>query len=151
MDRMLVHIRSGKGKKDRYTIFAESMVPTYEEYLRRYVPRGYLFEGEGGNRPYSIRSAEEVFLRAVRNAGINKDVSIHSLRHAFATHLLEQGVDLRYIQELLGHASSKTTEMYTHVSQRDLGRIRSPMDGMENRDASKDEGQARNVPRPSPR
>jgi integrase/recombinase XerD len=147
-DRMLIHIRAGKGKKDRYTMLAESMVSTYQEYLRRYVPREYLFEGEGGRRPYSIRSAEEVFLQAVKRAGIEKDVSIHSLRHAFATHLLEQGVDLRYIQELLGHASSRTTEIYTHVSRRDLGRIRSPMDGMAGGESGKVEVQKHNSPRP---
>ena len=127
-ERMLIHVRVAKGFKDRYTVLAGSLFGTYDEYLRRYVPRGYVFEGGGGERPYSIRSAEEVFTQAVVRAGIKKDVSFHSLRHAFATHLLEQGVDLRYIQELLGHASSKTTEIYTHVSQRDIGRIRSPME-----------------------
>ena len=124
------HVRGAKGKKDRYIIWADSMTAAYDEYLRRYVPRGYIFEVEGDGRPYSIRSAEEVFGRAIRRADIDKEVSIHSLRHAFATHLLEQGVDHRYIQELLGHASSKTTEIYTHVSRRELGRIKSPLDGM---------------------
>lgn len=143
-NRMLIHVRAAKGFKDRYTVLAESLLPTYDEYLRRYVPKGYIFEGEGGGRPYSIRSAEEVFTRVATRAGIQKDVSFHSLRHAFATHLLEQGVDLRYIQELLGHASSKTTEIYTHVSQRDLGRVHSPLERLMGPGCREDEAQARN-------
>lgn len=75
-----------------------------------------------------VRSVEKIFDNAVRSAGVTKDVSIHSLRHSFATHLLESGVDLRYIQELLGHKSSKTTEIYTHVSNKDLSRIQRPLD-----------------------
>jgi integrase/recombinase XerD len=151
-DRMLVHIRGAKGFKDRYTILAGSLLATYDEYLRRYVPRAYVFEGEGGGKPYSIRSAEEVFTRSAAKAGVMKDVSFHSLRHAFATHLLEQGVDIRYIQELLGHASSKTTEIYTHVSQRDIGRIRSPLERLIGVGEPKDEAQARNLTRqPGPR
>jgi integrase/recombinase XerD len=143
-ERMLIHVRGAKGFKDRYTELAGSLFETYDEYCRRYVPRGYIFEGAGGGRPYGIRSAEEVFARAVVKAGIGKDVSFHSLRHAFATHLLEQGVDLRYIQELLGHASSKTTEIYTHVSQRDIGRIRSPLERILEGATTKDESRSRN-------
>ncbi len=101
----------------------ESHIP-----FRLYRPQCWLFEGETRGKAYSVRSAEAVFEQAVARAGITKDVSIHSLRHSFATHLLESGVDLRYIQELLGHASSKTTEIYTHVSKRALGAIRSPID-----------------------
>jgi integrase/recombinase XerD len=92
------------------------------------VPREYIFEGMKEGPAYSVRSAEAVFEQAVSRAGITKDVSIHSLRHALATHVLEQGTDLRYIQELLGHGSSKTTEIATHVSRRDIGRIRSPLE-----------------------
>ena len=80
------------------------------------------------NKHITIRTAQTVFAKACKNAGIQKDVSIHTLRHSFATHLLEGGTDIRYIQELLGHRSSKTTEIYTHVSNRELGRIRSPLD-----------------------
>jgi integrase/recombinase XerD len=79
---------------------------------------------------YLKRSIEKVFDQACERAGIKKDVSLHDLRHSFATHLLESGVDLRYIQELLGHTSSKTTEIYTHVSTKSLGKIRSPLDNL---------------------
>ena len=84
--------------------------------------------GKKGNTHLTVRSVEKIFEAAVKRAGIAKEVSVHSLRHSFATHLLESGVDLRYIQELLGHKSSKTTEIYTHVSNKDIGKIRSPLD-----------------------
>ena len=129
-DRMMIHIRGGKGKKDRYTILSPAVWELLQEYCRRYVPRRFVFEGQGAGKPYGIRSAQKVFEMAADAAGIRKSVSIHSLRHAFATHLLEQGTDLRFIQELLGHSSSKTTEIYTHVSQRSLGMIRSPLDSI---------------------
>lgn len=126
--RGLIHVQGGKGRKDRYTVLSKMVAEAVGEYLRQYRPERWLFEGERRGEPYSIRSAEEVFVQAVRRAGIGKEVSIHSLRHSFATHLLESGVSLRCIQELLGHASSRTTEIYTHVSQRILGAIRSPID-----------------------
>jgi site-specific recombinase XerD len=127
-DRMMIHIRGGKGRKDRYSILSPVAWGLLEEYRRRHLPRRFVFEGQVSGTPYSIRSAQKVFEVAVRTAGVRKAVSIHSLRHAFATHLLEQGTDLRFIQELLGHSSSKTTEIYTHVSRRELGKIRSPLD-----------------------
>jgi site-specific recombinase XerD len=129
-DRGLIHIHGGKGKKDRYTVLSPVIVAQLRDYWRLYRPRAWLFEGQQAGKPYSIRSAERVFEVAAERAGIRKEVSIHVLRHSFATHLLESGTDLRYIQELLGHASSKTTEIYTHVSQRKLGAIRSPIDEM---------------------
>ncbi|MGA9115319.1 MAG: site-specific integrase [Bacteroidota bacterium] len=129
-DRMMIHVRGGKGRKDRYTILSPAVWELVEEYIMRQTPRAFLFEGQGGERPYSIRSAQKVFETAAAAAGIRKHVSIHSLRHAFATHLLEQGTDLRFIQELLGHASSKTTEIYTHVSKRSLEAIRSPVEAI---------------------
>ena len=98
------------------------------KYYKEYRPQEYLFEGAEGRKHLSERSAQEVFRQAVKNAGIIKNVSIHSLRHSFATHLLEAGTDLRYIQEILGHTSSKTTEIYTHVSKHKLGKITSPLD-----------------------
>lgn len=130
-ERMMIHIRGGKGKKDRYSVLSPVAWRLLEDYRRRHDPRRFVFEGREPGHPYSVRSAQKIFEDAVRTAGVRKRVSIHSLRHAFATHLLEQGTDLRFIQELLGHSSSKTTEIYTHVSRRELGRIRSPLDGLE--------------------
>ena len=134
--RGLIHVRGGKGRKDRYTVLSPLILEQLRGYWKLFRPLRWLFEGERPGKSYSIRSAEKVFENAVKAAGIEKEVSIHSLRHSFATHLLESGVDLRYIQELLGHTSSKTTEIYTHVTQKKLGLIRSPieqiMDSTEN-------------------
>lgn len=127
-ERGMMHIRGGKGKKDRYTILSGIVVQALKRYWKVYQPREWLFEGQELGKPYSIRSAEKVFHQAAHKAGIAKDVSIHSLRHAFATHMLEQGTDLRYIQDLLGHESVRTTEIYTHVSQRKVARLRSPIE-----------------------
>jgi site-specific recombinase XerD len=129
-ERGLIHIKGGKGKKDRYTILSAMVADALGDYLRQFRPYCWLFEGERRGKPYSVRSAEAVFDHAVKRAGVAKDVSIHALRHSFATHLLENGVSTRCIQELLGHQSSKTTEIYTHVSKRVLGAIRSPIDDL---------------------
>ena len=126
--RMLIHVKQGKGRKDRYTILSKSTLEVLREYARRYRLRDWLFPGGIEGRHLTVRSAQKVFDRACIAAGIKKDVSIHSLRHAFATHLLERGTDIRYIQELLGHTSCKTTEIYTHVSKNNVRNIRSPMD-----------------------
>ena len=128
--RGLIHVRAGKGRKDRYTVLSPLVLEQLRSYWRIYRPLRWLFEGERPGKPYAVRSAETVFEKAVDAAGIGKEVSIHSLRHSFATHLLESGVDLRYIQVLLGHASSKTTEIYTHVSERNIGAIKSPLDNV---------------------
>lgn len=126
--RKTVHIRGAKGKKERYTLLADSMLEVLREYYREYRPKEFLFEGADGRRHYSERSVQHIFERTAKRAGIHKRVSVHSLRHSFATHLLEGGTDLRYIQKLLGHNSTKTTEIYTHVSTRSLTRIPSPLD-----------------------
>ena len=127
-ERGLIHVRSGKGMKDRFTLLSEVMLPMLRDYYKEYRPEEYLFEGSPGRSHIAERSIQNVFARAVKEAGIAKQVSVHSLRHSFATHLLEGGTDLRYIQELLGHSSSKTAEIYTHVSKRVIGKITSPLD-----------------------
>jgi site-specific recombinase XerD len=129
-DRMLVRVRQGKGRKDRYSILSEAALKVLREYVKRYDLDKWLFPGGKKGKALTTRSVQRVFKKACRNANIKKDVSIHSLRHSFATHLLEKGVDLRYIQELLGHKNSKTTEIYTHVSKKKIKNIRSPLDDL---------------------
>lgn len=126
--RMMIHVRGGKGRKDRYTLLSEAALIQLREYYKEYRPKEYLFEGAHGRKHLSERSAQNIFDDAAEKAGIRKPVSIHTLRHSFATHLLESGVDIKYIQELLGHSRTRTTEIYTHVSQKVLGRIVSPLD-----------------------
>ena len=123
--------RGSKGRKDRYTMLSETALGVLGEYWKQYKPEKWLFEGARPGRYLSRRTIEKIFDQACEKAEIQKDVSVHDLRHSFATHLLEGGVDLRYIQELLGHASSKTTEIYTHVSTRSLGKIISPLDNLD--------------------
>lgn len=125
--RMLLHIRGAKGKKDRYTILSPMVLEMLREYYKQYFPAEWLFEGIKGDR-YSIRSVQNIFAKAFELSKIKKHATVHTLRHSFATHLLESGVDLRYIQELLGHESSRTTEIYTHVSNRKLSQIESPIE-----------------------
>jgi site-specific recombinase XerD len=127
-DRKMIHLRGAKGKKDRYTLLADTVVDVLGEYIRTYRPKEFLFEGWKDRRHYSERSVQHIFEQAVARAGVQKSVSVHSLRHSFATHLLEGGTDIRFIQKLLGHQSTKTTEIYTHVSNRSLGLITSPLD-----------------------
>lgn len=125
--RFLLRVRGGKGQKDRYTILSEVALKVLRVYLRTYKPEKWLFPGRD-ERHLTTRSAEKIFESALKRAGIKKDVGVHSLRHSFATHLLENGVDLRYIQELLGHKRPETTQIYTHVMRKDIARIRSPLD-----------------------
>lgn len=128
--RMLIRVEGGKGKKDRYTLLSKVALEVLRDYYKAYQPKDWLFRGEDGQGHLAARSAHHVFHDASIRAGIRKPVTFHSLRHSFATHLLENGVDVRYIQELLGHKNVKTTEIYTHVSQSALGRIRSPLDSL---------------------
>jgi len=126
--RGLIHIKGAKGRKDRYTILSQKALEVARQYWAKYEPKKWLFSGAREGRHVSTRTIQAIFEHAKEEAGIKKNVSVHSLRHSFATHLLESGTDLRYIQELLGHKSSKTTEIYTHVSSRSLGKIKSPLD-----------------------
>ncbi|HQI17655.1 MAG TPA: tyrosine-type recombinase/integrase [Bacillota bacterium] len=127
-DRMLIHVVQGKGRKDRYTVLSEVTLGVLREYVQKFKPAEWLFQGEEAGRHITERTVQRVFESAREKAGIQKKVSVHSLRHSFATHLLEGGIDLRYIQELLGHESSKTTEIYTHVTKKSIKSIASPLD-----------------------
>lgn len=127
-DRMLIYINQGKGYKDRYTLLSSKALSVLDQYIKKYRPDSWIFPGRNREYHLSERSAQLIFDKACQKAKIRKNVSIHSLRHSFATHLLEQGVDLRYIQELLGHKDTRTTEIYTHVSKFDLERIKNPLD-----------------------
>jgi integrase/recombinase XerD len=129
-DRMQIHIKGAKEKKDRYTLLSEKLLPLLRDYYKEYRPKEYLFEGEGGGQ-YSARSMQAVVKEALLRANVKKEASVHTLRHSFATHLLENGTDLRYIQSLLGHGSSKTTEIYTHVTSKALTGIKSPLDNLD--------------------
>jgi len=123
-------VQSGKGQKDRYTLLADAAIEVLREYREAYRPEGWLFPGTRMDRHLSARTVQKVFETAREKAGIQKPATVHTLRHSFATHLLEDGTDIRYVQELLGHESVKTTQRYTHVSRRELGRIRSPLDAL---------------------
>ncbi len=129
-ERKTIHLRGAKGKKDRFSLLSDRATEILEKYLDRYRPACWLFPGQDPEKHISIRTAEKIFRAAREKAGVKKDVSIHDLRHAFATHLLEAGTDLAHIQKLLGHSNIKTTMIYIHVRQDDLIRIRSPLDDL---------------------
>jgi integrase/recombinase XerD len=129
-DRSILHIREGKGNADRMVPVSQKVWEKIKVYINGYNPAVFLFEGQNGGK-YSVESVYSVFKQALRKAGIKKDVGIHCLRHSFATHLHESGLDIRYIQELLGHKSTRTTEIYTHVSRRNLFAVRSPIEDMD--------------------
>lgn len=127
LKRRYTHIKSGKGHKDRYVPIPKQMCALLEKYIEAYKPREYLFEGANGGK-YSPVSARQLLKRSLIAVGINKSITLHTLRHSHATHLLENGTDIRYIQELLGHNSPKTTMIYTHVSSTSLDKIKNPFD-----------------------
>lgn len=128
--RGIVIIRQGKGKKDRIAPLSLKILSLLRQYYTTYKPRVWLFEGQDAGEQYSEKSLQSVLKQALYKTGITKPVTLHWLRHSYATHLLESGTDLRYIQELLGHSSSKTTEIYTHVSTKSLQQIKSPFDDL---------------------
>jgi site-specific recombinase XerD len=127
-ERMVIHVRGAKGKKDRIVMLADATLEALRSYWRYHRPEKWLFPGERRDRHLNTRAVQRMVTDTARRAGIRKRVTPHTLRHTFATHLLENGTDLRYIQRLLGHKKSTTTEIYTHVADRDLARIRSPAD-----------------------
>ncbi len=130
LDRRMLRVYQGKGAKDRYTMLAEKLLPTLEQQIKLKRPDDYLFTGAGNEGHLTPMSAEKIVKKAATLAGILKNVSCHTLRHSFATHLLEQGTDIRYIQELLGHKNLETTQIYTKVSAKNLNNITSPLDNL---------------------
>jgi site-specific recombinase XerD len=127
-NRRTLFVHAGKGRKDRYTLLSDRAAQFIKDYCGLYTIEDWLFPGLPASRHLSVRAAQSIFNKTLEKAQINKTASIHSLRHTFATHLLESGTDIKYIQELLGHASLKTTERYTHVASRSLLQIQSPLD-----------------------
>jgi len=130
LSRQIIFIKLAKGRKDRYTILSEKAAVFIKDYIEQFKIDKWIFPGQSGAGHLSIRSAQLIFDKAVRCAGITKKISIHGLRHSFATHLLENGTDIRFIQELLGHANIRTTERYTHVAKRNILKIKSPLDSI---------------------
>ena len=124
---MRIWVRNAKGKKDRITLLSSNLLELLRDYYRLYKPKQWLFEGVY-DKQYSPSSIRQVFNRSKKRAGVNIPATVHTLRHSFATHLLDCGTNLRYIQKLLGHSSSKTTEIYTHVSTTNLTNITSPFE-----------------------
>jgi integrase/recombinase XerD len=128
--RGILIIRQAKGRKDRIAPLSAKIIEMLRDYYKAYKPKVWLFEGQYEGEQYSEKSLHSVLKQALVKTGINKPVTLHWLRHSYATHLLESGTDLRYIQEILGHKSSKTTEIYTHVSTQSLQKIKSPFDDL---------------------
>ena len=128
-ERMLIYIRGGKGMRERTSILSKELVGLLREYYKKYKPRTWLFE-TANNKQYNPRTIQKIFHQAFRQTGIKKKATVHTLRHSFATHLLENGEDIRYIQMLSGHKNLKTTEIYTHVTSKAFHGIKSPFDSL---------------------
>ena len=126
--RMMIRVNEGKGLKDRYTLLGERTLEMLRRYWKVYRPLEWLFPGRNASEPVSISAIQRVFKTSLEKAGIKKKASVHTLRHCFATHLLESGTDLYYIQRLLGHKSAGTTSVYLHITGKDIGKIKSPID-----------------------
>ena len=124
---LLINIRNSKGRKDRSVMLSDRLLTDLRNYFKEYEPKEYLFEGQK-NAKYSSTSVQNIVKNAAKRAGIKKTVTPHILRHSFATHLVENGTDIRYVQELLGHNSIKTTELYTHITDVGKSKIKSPLD-----------------------
>ena len=125
--RKTISIIGAKGKKDRMVMLSEKLIPLLKKYLNKYQPREFLFENPNGGS-YSATSIRSFYKRSLLRADINKKVTVHTLRHSFATHLLEHGTDIRYIQELLGHKKLETTQIYTHITKPSFNKLISPLD-----------------------
>jgi len=129
--RMTIHIHEGKGRKDRYTILSPKALDVIDRYIKWWSPRTYLFEGYTPGQPIQIRTIQRMFWRAKNRAKIKKRASVHTLRHSFATHLVDKGTDIHHIQKLLGHKSIKTTLVYLHISNDALTKVISPLEQLE--------------------
>jgi len=129
-DRQLIHVRRGKGRKERVIMFSPVLKKQIQDYINVFKPKEFLFENTSTNRHLSRRTMQAVFYHALEKVKIKKKAHFHTMRHSFSTHLLEQGVDLRAVQVLLGHSSSKTTEIYTHVANHYIQGIKSPLDNL---------------------
>lgn len=129
-DQKQIFVQGGRGKKDRHSLLSEKMIACLREYLHEYRVCYWLYEGRNG-KPYSGRSVEAVFKRAVQKSGIRQPVTVRTLRHSFATHLLEQGTDVQHVMELLGHKSLKTTNIYTHLAHKRNQRLANPLDELD--------------------
>lgn len=128
--RRVLIIKHSKGNKDRLVPLSDKLETIIDTYKKNYTPHIYLFNGQKGGK-YSIRSIQNIFKKALTKANIQKPATVHTLRHSYATHLMEAGTDLRVIQKILGHASSKTTEIYTHVSTTLITKVKSPLDSID--------------------
>lgn len=129
-NRMAIRVNQGKGNKDRYTLLSKTNLNILRSYWKEYRPTTWLFPGLTYDKHITTRTIQKVFEKSAQKASIKKDVSVHSLRHSFATHLLEAGTDLYHIQRLLGHSSPKTTAVYIHLKKEDLLKIQSPLDSL---------------------
>ena len=128
--RMRIIIRNAKGHKDREVILSPKLLIILRDYFKRYHPQVYLFNGFVYGSPYTVRSTQKVFKKALKQAGINKKASTHTLRHSYATHLMDKGIDIRIIQSLLGHKSMKSTMRYCHLSNAKYADVKSPLDDL---------------------
>lgn len=124
---MTIKVVNAKGKNDRFVMLSEKLLELLREYFKDYKPKKYLFEGQDGGE-YSARSIQQIFNKAVKSVNIRKKVTVHTLRHSFASHLLDNGTDIRFIQELLGHKHLSTTQIYTHINPVSVKKIKSPFD-----------------------
>lgn len=127
--RMIVRIENSKGNRDREVMLSEKLLILLREYYKVYTPKVYVFEGQKGGK-YTARSAEQVLKKALAKSKVNKQASLHTLRHSYATHLIEKGIDIRIVQELLGHKNIKTTQIYTHITDATKLKLKSPLDDL---------------------
>jgi len=125
--RMMVRIENSKGNRDREVMLSQNLLMLLREYYKVYKPKKYIFEGQKGGK-YTARSAENILKKALKDSKINKNASLHTLRHSYATHLIEQGTDIRIVQELLGHKNIKTTQIYTHITDIRKLKVKNPFD-----------------------